>query len=43
MDRNHIHLAIGRYGDANVISGMRSSCDVFIYINVIKAMKGTFD
>ncbi|RGB28454.1 KptA family-domain-containing protein [Rhizophagus diaphanus] len=38
MNRNHIHFAIGRYGDANVTSGMRASCDVFIYVNVPKAM-----
>ncbi|GET54835.1 tRNA 2'-phosphotransferase Tpt1 [Rhizophagus irregularis DAOM 181602=DAOM 197198] len=38
MNRNHIHFAVGRYGDANVTSGMRASCDVFIYVNVPKAM-----
>lgn len=43
MRRNHIHFAIGRWGDADVKSGMRSNCNVFIYANVTKAMRGTFD
>jgi len=37
MARNHIHLAIGLPGDG-VISGMRSSCQVVIDINMTKAM-----
>ncbi|KAK2465468.1 hypothetical protein APHAL10511_002360 [Amanita phalloides] len=38
MKRNHIHLAQGKPG-ANVISGMRNSSQVLIYINVAKAMQ----
>lgn len=37
MNRNHIHLAQGISGD-NVISGMRKSCQVFIFIDVQKAI-----
>ncbi|KAJ3780524.1 KptA family-domain-containing protein [Lentinula aff. detonsa] len=37
MTRNHIHLAQGVTGK-NVISGMRKSCDIFIFINVPKAL-----
>ncbi|KAI9202578.1 phosphotransferase KptA/Tpt1 [Polychytrium aggregatum] len=38
MGRNHIHFAVGKYGEPGVISGMRASCDVFIYIDVPKAV-----
>ncbi|TRM65404.1 KptA family-domain-containing protein [Schizophyllum amplum] len=37
MKRNHIHLAQGVGGD-NVISGMRKSCQVFIYVDVDRAI-----
>jgi len=37
MKRNHIHLAQGIPSD-NIISGMRKSSQVFIYINVQKAI-----
>ncbi|KAF7796824.1 hypothetical protein EIP86_008008 [Pleurotus ostreatoroseus] len=37
MRRNHIHLAQGMPGAA-VISGMRTSSQIFIYINVRKAL-----
>ncbi|KAJ4479698.1 KptA family-domain-containing protein [Lentinula edodes] len=37
MTRNHIHLAQGVTGN-NVISGMRKSCEIFIFINVPKAL-----
>ena len=40
MGRQHIHFASGKLGDKGVISGMRSSCNVFIYIDTIAAMKG---
>mmetsp|Transcript_7454 Transcript_7454/g.13012 ORF Transcript_7454/g.13012 Transcript_7454/m.13012 type:complete len:117 (-) Transcript_7454:102-452(-) len=33
MKRNHIHFAPGLPGNGGVISGMRKSCDVHIYIN----------
>jgi 2'-phosphotransferase len=39
MGRNHIHFACG-YPDSNqVISGMRKTCDIYIEINIEKAMK----
>jgi len=37
MSRNHIHLAQGVPG-TGVISGMRNSSDVYIYVNVQKAI-----
>ncbi|KAF9077995.1 KptA family-domain-containing protein [Rhodocollybia butyracea] len=37
MSRNHIHLAQGVSGD-NVISGMRKSCEILIFINIPKAI-----
>lgn len=39
MNRQHIHLAIGLPSAGNVISGMRSSCQVAIYIDLPKAIK----
>eukprot|EP00850_Spirogloea_muscicola_P011846 SM000075S21935 [mRNA] locus=s75:152901:155125:- [translate_table: standard] len=39
MARNHIHFAKGLPKEAGVISGMRGSCEVLIYINVKTAMK----
>merc|ERR1719410_2369730 len=39
MDRNHIHFAAGEPEDAEVISGMRSSCQIYIYIDVEAAMR----
>ncbi|KAJ3387379.1 hypothetical protein HDU84_000879 [Entophlyctis sp. JEL0112] len=38
MNRNHIHFAVGKAGDLDVISGMRKSSQVLIYINVPLAM-----
>lgn len=38
MSRNHIHLAKGLPKDGSVISGMRSSSEVCIYINLAKAL-----
>ncbi|KAJ3346094.1 threonine synthase [Entophlyctis luteolus] len=40
MNRNHIHFAVGKAGDLDVISGMRKSSQVLIYINVPLAMSG---
>lgn len=37
MNRNHMHLAVGLPGNG-VISGMRSSCQVVIEINMTRAM-----
>lgn len=39
MNRNHMHLAIGLPGNG-VISGMRTSCEIVIEINMTKAMHG---
>ena len=39
MARNHVHLAVG-YPGGGVISGMRSSCEVVIELNMTKAMYG---
>jgi len=33
MTRNHIHFASGLPQDKQVISGMRKSCDVYIYVD----------
>ena len=38
LNRNHIHFAAGEPGDQGVISGMRSSAQVFIHVDVEKAM-----
>jgi 2'-phosphotransferase len=38
MSRQHIHFASGMFGETDVISGMRKNCDIFIYINTVKAM-----
>jgi len=39
MKRNHIHFATGLLGEEGVISGMRHSCNVLIYIDLEKALK----
>lgn len=39
MSRNHIHFAPGYPGENQVISGMRSSCDLYIEIDLKKAME----
>lgn len=38
MTRNHVHFSPQPPGDDKVISGMRTDCDVAIYINVASAM-----
>ncbi|KAI8820475.1 KptA family-domain-containing protein [Fimicolochytrium jonesii] len=38
MSRQHIHFAAGMPGGGGVISGMRSSCDVVIYLDLQKAL-----
>ncbi|CAI9717986.1 tRNA 2' [Octopus vulgaris] len=38
MNRMHIHFAIGEPGERGVISGMRSSCQVMIYLNLDLAL-----
>ncbi|KAJ3021349.1 tRNA 2'-phosphotransferase 1 [Thoreauomyces humboldtii] len=38
MSRQHIHFAPGRPTDQGVISGMRTTCTVYIYIDMVKAL-----
>ena len=40
MARNHIHMAIGLPEQNGVISGMRTSCDVVVEINIAKTVVG---
>jgi len=40
MNRLHIHFSPGELGDSQVISGMRSSCQLYIYIDTEKAVRG---
>lgn len=39
MSRQHVHLSAGEPGSSGVISGMRSSAQIMIYIDVAKAME----
>jgi len=39
MNRNHIHMTTGVYGSSEVISGMRSSSEILVYIDIAKAME----
>ncbi|KAJ3125804.1 tRNA 2'-phosphotransferase 1 [Nowakowskiella sp. JEL0407] len=39
ISRKHIHFAVGKLGEDGVISGMRRTADVYIYIDAEKAMK----
>jgi 2'-phosphotransferase len=39
MNRNHIHLAVGRIGEDGVTSGMRTNCTLLVYLDVPKAMR----
>ena len=39
MKRTHIHFALGLATDKNVISGMRSSSEVLIYLNMEKCLE----
>ncbi|KAK2715018.1 tRNA 2'-phosphotransferase 1-like isoform X2 [Artemia franciscana] len=39
MSRQHIHFAPGEPGKEGVVSGARSDCTLFIYVNLAKAMK----
>ncbi|GBN29967.1 tRNA 2'-phosphotransferase 1 [Araneus ventricosus] len=42
MKRNHIHFTPRFPGDGSVISGMRSSCEVVIGVDTLRAMKDGF-
>ena len=37
MARNHVHMAVGLPGNG-VISGMRSSCQIVVEVNMTRAM-----
>ncbi|XP_014768469.1 uncharacterized protein LOC106867912 isoform X2 [Octopus bimaculoides] len=39
MQRNHIHFAADMPGSSGVISGMRQSCEIILYLNLEKALK----
>ena len=39
MKRNHIHFATGLLGEDGVISGMRHSCTVLVYLDLEKCLK----
>jgi len=41
MNRIHIHFAPGEPGEKEVISGMRNSAEIYIYVDIAKALKGT--
>ena len=43
MNRTHIHFAPGLPKESGVISGMRASAQVYIYIDMEKALKGLID
>ena len=38
MARNNVHMAIGLPDKKGVINGMKNSCDIFIEINLLKAI-----
>lgn len=38
MGRNHIHFAVGTPGESHVISGMRATCQVLVYVDVERAI-----
>merc|ERR1719230_2398592 len=40
MTRNHVHLAKDLPGESGVISGMRGSCEVLIWVNIATAQRG---
>ena len=39
MTRHHIHLAKGLLGETGVVSSLRRTCDVFVWVNVREAIK----
>lgn len=42
MNRQHIHLSEDFPGSKNVISGMRHNCELAIFIDAAKAIKGLY-
>lgn len=39
MERNHVHFATSNPGSGEVISGMRTDCEILIYLDVPKFLK----
>jgi RNA:NAD 2'-phosphotransferase (TPT1/KptA family) len=39
MNRQHVHFACGEFGDREVISGMRKTCDIYIHMDVEKMLQ----
>ena len=42
MRRQHIHFATGIPGDDKVVSGIRKQCQIYIYVDAIKAIQDGF-
>jgi RNA:NAD 2'-phosphotransferase (TPT1/KptA family) len=42
MARTHVHFAIGRPGDGNVISGAKSNVEVLIHLDLAKALNAGY-
>lgn len=40
MERQHIHLAKGTLGDKSVTSGVRHNAQIYIYVDLAKALQG---
>jgi len=40
MNRVHIHFAIGKPGNKDVISGMRTTAQIHVFLNLEKALNG---
>lgn len=40
MTRRHIHFAPGLPGEEGVISGIRASCQIYIFVDLKKALAG---
>ena len=43
MTRQHIHFAKGLFGDEGVVSGMRATCNAYIYIDLPAAVNDGFE
>ena len=39
MNRTHVHFAPGEPGESEVISGMRGSCDILVFLDLSRALK----
>jgi len=38
MGRQHIHFASGRFGEEGIISGLRKTCEILIYVDIDMAI-----